>query len=585
MSLRQPIVAVLGHVDHGKTSLLDKIRGTTVALREPGSITQWIGASLIPAETLHYICGPLLKKFKFDIAIPGLLFVDTPGHETFSNLRRRGGSAADIAILVIDILKGIEPQTIESLEILINNKVPFLVAANKIDLISGWKSFPPFFLESLNRQSDLVKGRLDEYLYKIIGNLSIKGFKAERFDRIEDFKNQVSIVPTSAKNGEGIAELLTVLVGLTQAYMKQILKVTAGAGKATVLEVKEEPGLGVTLNTILYDGELKVNDRIVLGGRDEIIETKIRAILVPKPLDEIRDPQDRFNSVMTVTAAAGVKIAAPGLDSALSGSPIYVISDDTSQEEKVTSIKEEINQLRIKTDRIGIIVKSDTLGSLEALINSLGKISIPIRLADVGDLSKRDVIEAEVVKIKDFMLGVILCFNVNILPDAVKELEDKRIPVFTSNIIYQLIEDYTNWAKEQRLEQIKAELDILIRPGKVKVIQGHIFRRSKPAIIGVEVLAGIIKQKYPLLSPSRKRVGSILKIQEKGNDVQEAKEGSKVAVSIDDGVVGRNLYENDVLYVDVPSNHADILVKKYKDELSSTEFDLLKELEEYRLKI
>ena len=330
--------------------------------------------------------------------------------------------------------------------------------------------------------------------------------------------------------------------------------------------------------------ELKVNDRIVLGGRDDIIETKIRAILVPKPLDEIRDPKDRFNNVTMVTAAVGVKIAAPNLDNALSGSPIYVISDNKSQKERAISIKEEINELLIKTDRIGVVIKSDTLGSLEALINSLGRINIPIRLADVGDLSKRDIIEAEVVKIKDFLLGVVLCFNVNILPDAVKEIEDKKIPVFTSNIIYQLIEDYTDWIKDQRLEQVKAELDTLIRPGKIKVIQGYIFRRSKPAIIGVEVLSGIIKQKYPLLSPSKKRIGSILKIQEKSSDVQEAIEGSKVAVSIDDGVVGRNLYENDILYVDVPSNHAEILKKKYKDELSSKEFDLLKELEEYRLK-
>ncbi|MEM2863789.1 MAG: translation initiation factor IF-2 [Candidatus Bathyarchaeia archaeon] len=578
-SIRQPVVAILGHVDHGKTTLLDKIRGTTVALREPGSMTQWIGASLIPAEVLAKICGPLLEKFRFEIVIPGLLFIDTPGHETFSNLRRRGGSAADIAILVIDVVKGVEPQTVESLEILRDRRVPFLVAANKIDVIPGWRTGPSFFTESLKLQPVEAVKLLDEHIYRIMGDLSLKGFQAERFDRVRDFKRQVAIVPTSARSGEGIPELLAVLVGLTQAYMRELLKVTPGPGRAVVLEVKEELGLGVTLNIILYDGKLRVNDRIVLGGRDRIIDTRVRAILVPKPLDEIRDPRDRFNSVGEVNAAAGVKIAAPGLEDALAGSPLYVIPEEEPLEDYKRRIMEEIEQLRIRTDRIGVVVKADTLGSLEAMIDTLRRLKIPIRLADVGDVSRRDVVEAEAVRLKDPILGVILSFNVRVLPDAEKELADKDVPLFASNILFRLIEEYEEWAYRERLSRVKAELDSLVRPGKLKVLRGYVFRRSKPAIVGVEVLAGRIRAGYPLISMKGRHLGNILKIQDKGLDVEEAVEGSKVAVSISEGVIGRNLDEDEVLLVDVPPTHADILLRRFKDILKESELEALRALQ------
>ena len=584
MPIRQPVVAVLGHVDHGKTTLLDKIRGTTVALREPGSMTQWIGASLIPGEVLRKICGPLLGRFKFEIVIPGLLFIDTPGHETFSNLRRRGGSAADIAILVIDVMKGVEPQTVESLGILRDRRVPFLVAANKIDMIPGWKRMSDFFLESLKGQDAEAKRRLDECLYRIIGDLSLRGFTADRFDRVRDFRRQVAIVPTSAKSGEGIPELLAVLVGLTQAYMKELLKVTSGPGRAVVLEVKEEPGLGVTLNTILYDGKLKVNDRIVLGGRDRIIDTRVRAILVPKPLDEIRDPRDRFNSVGEVNAAAGVKIAAPDLEDALAGSPLYVVPEGRAVAEYRHRIMEEIEQLRIRTDQIGVVVKADTLGSLEAIIDTLKRLKIPIRLADVGDISRRDVVEAEAVRLKDPILGVVLSFNVRTLPDAERELAEKGVPLFTSNVVYRLIEEYKDWMERERLGQVKAELDKLVRPGKIKVLPGYIFRRSKPAIVGVEVLAGRIRSGYPIISAKGRKLGTIQKIQDKGLDVEEAAEGAKVAVSISEGIVGRNLEENDILFVDVPPIHADTLLRRFKEILAESELETLKELQTVKAK-
>jgi len=576
---------VLGHVDHGKTTLLDKIRGTSVASREPGAITQWIGASLVPKETIKEVCGPLLEKFKFQILIPGLLFIDTPGHETFSNLRRRGGSASDIAILVVDVTKGFEPQTVESIEILKARKTPFMVAANKIDAIPGWKSYANLtFLESLEKQNEEVKIELENRIYSLIGELSKFNFKSDRFDRIKDFRTHVAIVPTSAKTGEGIPELLAVLVGLTQAFMKEILKVTSGPGKGAVIEVKEEVGLGVTLNTIIYDGIIKVGDKIVVGGKEGVIETHVKALLLPKPLDEIRDPRDKFINVSEVAAAAGVKISAPNLESALAGSPIYVVPENEDKQKYIKLIEEEIGKLRINTDITGVILKADTLGSLEALIDALKRLNIPVRIADVGDVSKRDVVEAEVVKQKDKFLGVVLAFNIKLLPDAEEEAEKAEIPIFKSNIIYRLIEDYIEWVKKEKATGKEAELSKLIKPGKIKILEGYIFRRSKPAIVGVEILEGIIKPKYPLINKDGKSIGEILRIQDKGKDIQEAKPGMQVAISIDKGIVGRNINEGDLLYVAVPEEHAQSLLTKFKEELTIEELNLLKEILELKSK-
>lgn len=577
--MRQPIVVVLGHVDHGKTTLLDKLRGTTVAKREPGQITQWIGASLLPSETIREICGDLLQQFHFELKVPGLLFIDTPGHETFSNLRRRGGSAADIAILVIDVTKGVEPQTVESLNILKSRKTPFIVAANKVDAIPGWRSEPDTpFSNALKSQFPEVQTELDNRVYTILGTLSRLGFRAERFDRISDFTQTVAIVPVSAKTGEGIPELLVILTGLTQAYLSNKLQITSGPARGTVLEVKDEPGLGTTINAIIYDGSLKVDDTIVIGGRNQPIVTEVRAILLPKPLDEIRDPRDRFASVRRVSAASGVKVAAPNLENALAGSPLYAVPKAKNVKEYVRIVEDEVEKLRFKTERSGIILKTDTLGSLEAVTESLSRHGVQIRIADIGDVSRRDIAEVEAFGVEDRLLAVVLAFNVKILPDAEEEAKTASIPIFRSDIIYHMIEDYLRWAEEQRTAGVKAELDSLVRPCKARVLTGFIFRRSKPAIVGVEILTGRLRPKAPVISNSGKKLGEVERIQDKGNDVQEAQVGMQVAVSIEDGVVGRNISEGDILYTDVPERHLKTFTSKFSSELTEGDQETVKEL-------
>ena len=321
--IRQPIIAVLGHVDHGKTTLLDRIRKTNVAGKEAGGITQHIGATEVPIEVVKEIAGPLLSLWKGEIKLPGLLFIDTPGHEAFTSLRARGGSLADLAILIIDVNEGFQPQTLESIEILKKYKTPFIVAANKIDRIKGWKvKENEAFLLNFKKQDQRAQQELETKLWEVIGKFYELGFQANRFDRVQDFTKELAIVPISAKYGIGVAELLVLIAGLSQKYLEQKLKIEVeGPARGTILEVREELGLGTTIDVIIYDGTLKKDDTIVVGGKDRAIVTKIRALLKPKPLDEIRDPRFRFDHVEEVAAASGIKIAAPDLDGALAGSP------------------------------------------------------------------------------------------------------------------------------------------------------------------------------------------------------------------------------------------------------------------------
>jgi translation initiation factor 5B len=579
MPIRQPIVCVLGHVDTGKTLLLDKIRKTTVQARETGGITQHIGASFFPVDTLKQLVGPLLSMIKGEIEIPGLLIIDTPGHEAFTNLRRRGGSVADIAILVIDVLRGFEAQTYECIEILKSRKTPFLVAANKIDRIPGWNSFPDTpFLKAYQKQDPYVKQDLDNRIYDIIGVFSRQGFRADRFDNIKDFTKTVAIVPTSAKTGEGITELLMVLVGLTQQYLQKQLQTTEGAAKGTVLEVKEEPGLGLTLNTIIYDGVLRKDDLIIVGGKEKPIITRIRAILVPKPLDEIRDPRDKFSSVASVSAAAGVKIVAPDLEGALAGAPLYVVPESEDAAEYVKLVSEEIGKIRIATDVTGVVLKADTLGSLEAIADILKQNGVPIRLADVGDVSKRDVTEAAVVKENEPFYGVILTFNAKILPDAEEEAKATGVQMFSEKIIYHLIDNYLSWLKSQREAKTEQEFEKLIKPAKIRIMEGYVFRRAKPAIVGVEILAGKIRPKLVLVrADDGEEVGEIQQVQEKGKALSEAQQGMQVAISLDKPMVGRHIFEKDILYVKVPESDVKALLTNFLDKLTAEEQDALNE--------
>ncbi len=577
--IRQPIVCMLGHIDVGKTLLLDKIRGTAVQAREAGGITQQIGASFFPLSTLNEIIGDLLKGRKRKFTLPGLLVIDTPGHAAFFNLRKRGGTVADIAILVVDIIDGLQPQSYESLRILRARKTPFLIALNKVDRLPGWKPQETRSItESLQSQTEYVRKSLDERLYEVMGDLHREGYQVDRFDRIEDFAKTIAVVPTSAKTGEGLSELLLVLIGLAQGYLEQRLQTTPGPGKGVILEVKEEPGLGVTIDTIIFDGVIRHGDTIVIGGLPEPITTHVRALLMPKPLDEIRDPKERFTKVKELVAAAGVKIAAPNLDNAIAGAGLHVVKSDEEEAAARERILKDMEAIRIETDKLGVLLKADTLGSLEALIGYLQDRSIPIRRADIGDVSKNDVIEISTVKESDALLGAVLVFNSRVLPGASDEASSLRVPIFQSRIIYDLVEQYELWVEEKRREIEAALLGTVVFPGKMEVLPGYVFRQSSPAVVGVRVLGGRISPKTNLIHSDNRRAGTIQQLQDKGKTVPEARIGAEVAVSIKGVTVGRQIDEGDILYIDLPESMVIKLNQELKDKLTSDELDILQEL-------
>jgi translation initiation factor 5B len=550
MSIRQPIVSVLGHVDHGKTKLLDTIRGTSVVAREAGLITQHIGATEVPIDHIYDICSVLIGKTKFDV--PGLLFIDTPGHHSFTTLRARGGSLADLAVLVIDVKEGIKPQTIESIKILKRFKTPFLIALNKVDLIPGWQSKKdrPFILSEKQQRPEVAQ-ELNMRLYEAVAALAEEGLSAERYDRIENFKRNIAMVPCSAKTGEGIPDLLLVLIGLAQRFLEDQLEREEGPGKGTILEVKEERGLGQTLDVILYSGTLHKGDTVALGTRKVPVVTKIKAILKPKPLDEIRDPRDKFASVKEVGAAAGIKLSCQNLEGVIAGGALRVIEGD--EEEIIEEMTKE-TEVNITVQDEGITIKADAIGSLEALAFEADAANIPIRKYGVGDISRRDVIETAAYG--ETLNKVILGFNVSMLPEVKDAVAGQEIKVFTNEVVYRLIQDYQEWVEEEKRRTDVEKRAEFAFPAKFRILPNCVFRGSKPAIVGVRVLAGRIRPGQRLISSDGREVGKIRSIRS-GEEVQkEAIQGDEVAVAIEGATVGRQIDVEDIIYIDLLGSKA-----------------------------
>ena len=588
MNLRQPVVVVLGHVDSGKTSLLDKIRGTAVQAREAGGITQHIGASFFPIETIKAITGPLYERLaKTDEQIPGLLFIDTPGHEVFANLRSRGGSAADIAIVVADVNKGFEPQTIESIDILKKRKVPFVVALNKVDMVSGWKGIKKseisrtrkentihlgFITDEIKKQEANVLSLLDEKIYGVVGSLSRMGFISEAFWRVKEFDKELAIVPISAVSGIGIPELMAVLVGLAQQYMKKRLERRYDYVRGIVLEINEELGLGPSANMILLDGTIKQGDMIMVAKRDEIVVTKVKALLLPKPLDEMRDPRDKFRSVTEVISAAGLRIVSPDLEGVLAGSPLYVLRNKDEEKEIRHFIESEVKGTFINnTNSLGVILRCDTIGSLEAIIDMLKKENISIQSADIGHITRRDVLAAHAVKDKDRYLGVILGFNVKVLDDAKKEAGERQVHIFNEKVIYNLVRNYTDWVKYQQEHADSIMFEEIPPICKLQFLKGFVFRRNDPAVFGAEILIGKLRQKNHVINENGGKVGIIHQIQDKGKNIEEARKGMQVAVSIRGPTIGRQINEGDFFYTDLNSRQAKLLIEKFGNRLNEEE--------------
>ncbi|OLS13409.1 MAG: translation initiation factor IF-2 [Promethearchaeota archaeon CR_4] len=388
----------------------------------------------------------------------------------------------------------------------------------------------------------------------------------------------MAIVPTSAKTGEGISTLLIVLTGLVQQYLQDHIRYSDGPGKGVVLEVKNEPGYGVTLDCLLYDGYIKKGDLFVVGSLAGPVETKVRALLRPKALDEMRDPRNKFDSEVTIYAAAGLKILAPNLENVVAGSPFRVVDSSNKLEEIKGEIEAELNAIQIKTEKTGVIIKADALGSLEALVGFLQDNGVKIHKASVGPVTRTDVINAAAIREKDPIQGVVLAFSVKTLKDAQEEAEELAIRIFSNDVIYRLLEEYETYVEKRKAEDTAAALSEIVKPGKFQVLPNYIFHQSNPAIFGVKVLAGEIQSRKTFMrAENGEKVGIIHQIQDKGQSLPSAKKGEEVAVSVKNITIGRQLKEDDTLFIIVPESHVRLLMGKYRDQISGDHKEALRE--------
>ncbi|ATY59932.1 mitochondrial translation initiation factor IF-2 [Cordyceps militaris] len=590
-NLRSPICCILGHVDTGKTKLLDKIRQTNVQEGEAGGITQQIGATYFPLDAIKQKTQVINKDGSFEFKVPGLLVIDTPGHESFSNLRSRGSSLCNIAILVVDIMHGLEPQTLESMRLLRERKTPFIVALNKIDRLFGWKKIDNNgFQESLALQNKAVHNEFEKRLSETKLAFAEQGFNAELYYENPSMSKNVSLVPTSAHTGEGIPDMLKLIIQLTQERMTNALMYLSEV-QATVLEVKAIEGFGMTIDVILSNGILKEGDRIVVCGTEGAIKTNIRALLTPAPLRELR-LKSQYVHNKEVKAALGIKISAPGLEGAIAGSRLMVVGPDDDEDDIEDEVLSDLDNLlsRVEKSGRGVSVQASTLGSLEALLDFLKDCKIPVANVGIGPVFKRDVMQCGIMLEKAPDLAIMMCFDVKVDKEAQLYAEEQGIRIFTADIIYHLFDAFNAHMKEM-LDKKREESKLLaVFPCVLKTVA--IFNKTGPIIIGVDVVDGQLKINTPIAVVKNNpvtnvkeiiKLGRVTSIEREHKQIPVCKKGQpSVAIKIEMGgaqpTYGRQLEESDQLYSQISRASINCLKEFYREEVTNPEWNLIVKL-------
>lgn len=577
-NLRSPICCILGHVDTGKTKILDYIRKTNVQEREAGGITQQIGATYFPVSAIKSKTELLRAQMKkqIEIKLPGLLIIDTPGHESFTNLRSRGSSLCDIAILVVDITHGLEPQTLESIGLLRARKTPFIVALNKIDRIYDWKSTKdhPIRMALADQIPDVVQ-RFDDKVTETIGLFAAQSLNTVLYWENKDHKKYVNLVPTSALTGEGIPDLLMLMTQLTQKMMAEKLAVKAEL-ECTVLEVKEVNGLGMTIDVVIVNGELREGQTIVICGLKGPIVTTIRGLLTPHPMKESR-VNGAFIRHKVVKAAMGVKVCAPGLEYAIAGGSLLVARDHSRIEELKDEVMYDLQTILQQVDSSGkgVYVVASTLGSLEALLQFLKDAKIPVAQISIGNVSKKDVIMASVMVDKAPEFATILAFDVKVSEEAKRQALKSGVRIFTADIIYHLFDQMTAYMKElldAKRDETKHEA---VFPCILEIMPQFIFNNKNPIVMGVRVVEGVLKLGTPLCCPSQNNlvIGYVESIEFQHEEKKQATLDQEVSIKVAplsevSVMYGRQFDHTDAVYSKISRRSINVLKENFKDEMT-----------------
>ncbi|KAH7518527.1 hypothetical protein FEM48_Zijuj09G0181100 [Ziziphus jujuba var. spinosa] len=587
-NLRSPICCIMGHVDTGKTKLLDCIRGTNVQEGEAGGITQQIGATYFPAENIR----ERTKELKADakLKVPGLLVIDTPGHESFTNLRSRGSGLCDIAILVVDIMHGLEPQTIESLNLLKMRNTEFIIALNKVDRLYGWKATRNApILKTMKQQTRDVQNEFNMRLTQIITQFKEQGLNTELYYKNREMGETYSIVPTSAISGEGVPDLLLLLVQWSQKTMVEKLTYSNEV-QCTVLEVKVVEGHGTTIDVVLVNGVLHEGDQIVVCGMQGPIVTTIRALLTPHPMKELR-VKGTYLHHKQIKAAQGIKITAQGLEHAIAGTGLYVVGPQDDLEDVKELAMEDMKSVMSRIDKSGegVCVQASTLGSLEALLEFLKtpEVNIPVSGISIGPVHKKDVMKANVMLEKKKEYATILAFDVKATPEARELADELGVKIFIADIIYHLFDQFKAYIDNLKEQKKKEAADEAVFPCVLKILPNCIFNKKDPIVLGVDVLEGIAKVGTPICIPQRDfiDIGRIASIENNHKPVDTAKKGQKVAIKIvgsspdeQQKMFGRHFELEDELVSRISRNSIDVLKANYRDDLSIEEWKLLVKL-------
>lgn len=594
-NLRSPICCILGHVDTGKTKLLDKVRQTNVQEGEAGGITQQIGATYFPIDAIEKKTKVMEQFVKMSYNVPGLLVIDTPGHESFTNLRSRGSSLCNIAILVVDIMHGLEKQTLESIRLLRDRKTPFVVALNKIDRLYDWQEFPNnSFRDSFAKQKSSVQREFMDRLEKTKLAFAEQGLNAELYFQNKNMSKNVSLIPTSAVTGEGVPDLLYLLLELTQTRMSKQLMYLSEL-EATVLEVKVIEGLGTTIDVVLSNGILREGDRIVLCGMNGPIATNVRALLTPQPLRELRIKSQYVHN-KEVKAALGVKIAANDLEKAVAGSRLLLVGPDDDEDELMDDVMDDLTGLldSVDTSGKGVCVQASTLGSLEALLDFLKDMKIPVMAVSIGPVYKRDVMRATTMLEKDKSMAVMLCFDVKIDKEAQQYADEQRIKIFSADIIYHLFDEFTAYQTKMNEERKKELIHDAVYPCHLKTIQ--LINKRNPMIIGVEVVRGTLKIGTPICAvrtePNGVKqvhpLGRVVSLEVNHQSVEQVRKGQAsqgVAMRLEvpssgfQPTWGRHMDEKDPLFSLISRKSIDVLKDPlFRSSVPMDEWKLIQEI-------
>ena len=583
--LRAPIVCVLGHVDAGKTKILDKLRHSNVQLGEAGGITQQIGATFIPIENIQSHISKIDERFHTKTRIPGILLIDTPGHASFTNLRSRGSSLCDIAVLILNIDKGIEKQSVESLDLLRMRKTPFIIALNQIDRTYNWRRFDwSGFEDSYRKQKDQQKRLFDEKVEQNKMQFIKNNINAELYYKNTNMKEYVNMVPTSAITGEGLPDLLGLLVYLTDNYLIRQITYKEEV-KCSILEVKVLETIGTTIDVVLVNGTIHVGDKIVIGGLLGPIKTVVKIILLPKPMKEMR-VKCEYERYDEISGAIGVKIFCPDLENALAGSPLYVYKTEEEAEHYCNEISKDFNsivQKYLNKKGKGIMVQASTLGSLEAILTFLNEQKVEVAVVGVGNLNKKDVIKLQIKHAEDENVMkedlVILCFDNKVLPEAQKVADENGIKIFVDDIIYHLFDKFIEFKNKSILERKKEKEKEAIFPCSLKTVM--FINKKDPLIIGVSVTEGVLKIGTPIYCVEKNLplgvVESIEREKKPINNVRPNDGDVAIRIKVADSslAAGRHFDESSTYVSQITRNSINALKNYFREDMTNDDWKLV----------